>query len=126
MFEAVGVTMDTGAPRRLAPLVMFRESTAEGFALTTVISLMFEDVGAIEMDGAAPRRLALPPSVMFEDRSMVVVLDGLAGASLGWLNIAYDDLTRRWKLLLKKIQARCPWYAQGVGCATLIPQSSFF
>ena len=118
--------MDTGAPRRLAPLVMFRESTAEGFALTTVISLMFEDVGAIEMDGAAPRRLALPPSVMFEDRSMVVVLDGLAGASLGWLNIAYDDLTRRWKLLLKKIQARCPWYAQGVGCATLIPQSSFF
>ena len=126
MFEAVGVTMDTGAPRRLAPPVMFRESTAEGFALTTVISLMFEDVGAIEMDGAAPRRLALPPSVMFEDRSMVVVLDGLAGASLGWLNIAYDDLTRRWKLLLKKIQARCPWYAQGVGCATLIPQSSFF
>ena len=110
MFEAVGVTMDTGAPRRLALPVMFRESAAEGFALTTVISvsaaLMFEELGVIEMDGAAPRRLALPPSVMLEDRSMVVVLNGLAGASWGWLNIANDDLTRRWKLLLKKIQAR--------------------
>ena len=128
MFEAAGVIeMDTEVSRRLAPPVVFRELAAEGFAPIAVISvsaLMFEEVGVIEMDGAAPRRLALPPSVMLEDRSMVVVLNGLAGASLGWLNIANDDLTRRWKLLLKKIQARCPWYAQGVGCATLIPQSS--
>ena len=99
MFEAVGVIeMDAGAPRQLAPPVMFRESAAEGFALTTVISvsaaLMFEEVGVIEMDGAAPRRLALPPSVMLEDRSMVVVLNGLAGASLGWLNISNDNLMR--------------------------------
>ena len=111
MFEATGVIeMDTEASRRLAPPVVFRELAAEGFAPIAVISvsaaLMFEEVGVIEMDGAAPRRLAVPPSVMLEDRSMVVVLNGLAGASLGWLNIANDDLTRRWKLLLKKIQAR--------------------
>ena len=99
MFEAAGVIeMDTGAPRQLAPPVVFRELAAEGFAPMAVISvsaaLMFEEVGVIEMDGPAPRRLAVPPSVMLEDRSMVVVLNGLAGVSLGWLNISNDDLTR--------------------------------
>lgn len=119
MLEAVGVIeMDRAAPRRLAlPVTVFGELAAEGIkgiALAIVISvsaaLMFEDVGVIEMDGAAPTRLAPPPLVMFGDRALVVVLSGLVEASLDWLNIANDDLTRRWKLGLKKIQAR---YAAG-------------
>lgn len=87
---------------------MFGELAAEGMtgiALASVISvsavLMLEDVGVIEMDGVA-QRLA----VTFRDWSLVVVLSGLVEASLDWLNIANDHLTRRWKLGLKKIQAR--------------------
>ena len=113
MAETVGVIeMDRAAPRLLlAPPVMFGELAAEGIkaiALAAVISvsaaLMFEYVGIIEMEGAAPKRLALP--VLFGDRAL-----GLVEASLDGLDIANDDLTRRWKLELKKIQAR---YAPGL------------
>ena len=57
---------------------------------------MFDGVEVIEIDGAAPKRLALP--VTFGDRALVVVLSGLVEGFLDRLNIANDDLTRRWKL----------------------------
>lgn len=67
---------------------------------------MFEGVGVIEIDGAAPKRLVL--LVTFGDRALVVVLSGLVEGFLDRLNIANDDLTRRWKLVEEDTSAPCP------------------